>query len=139
MKIKIVMDYVIYKKFLSIFLKKGLKSIAYKLLTKILLHLIKETGHSFSYLVWNFFNKFTDYIKCIVTINYNIINKIVFYCNSNDFIITPESSSSSKNESSSSSVDDCNPPNNNIRYNETYFVFSNIFKVNFLFLGIVRR
>jgi hypothetical protein len=75
-----------------------------------------------------FFNKFTEYIKCIVTINYNIINKIIFYCNSNDFIITPESSSSSKNETSSSSIDDCNPPNNNIRYNETYFVFSNIFK-----------
>jgi hypothetical protein len=73
-----------------------------------------------------FFNKFTEYIKCIVTINFNISNKIVFYCNSNDFIITPESSSNDDNNSSSSI--DCNPPNNNIRYNETYFVFKNIFK-----------
>ena len=34
-----------------------------------------------------FFNKFTEYIKCIVTINFNIDKKIVFYCNSNDFIV----------------------------------------------------
>ena len=68
-----------------------------------------------------FFNKFTEYIKCIVTINYNIKNKIVFYCNSNDFITTTS-------DSSSSSDNDCNSPNTNIRYNETYFVFKNIFK-----------
>ena len=80
-----------------------------------------------------FFNKFTEYIKCIVTLNYNINDKIVFYCNSNDFIISPDSSSgssssSSSSLSSSSSSVDCNPPNTNIRYNETYFVFKNIFK-----------
>ena len=117
-----------------------------------------------------FFNKFTEYIKCIVTINYNINKKIVFYCNSTDFIITHDSSSSSNSssnsssssssissynffnsnssstddklnssstddkssstddKSSSSSADDCNPPNKNIKYNETYFVFTNIFK-----------
>ena len=96
-----------------------------------------------------FFNKFTEYIKCIVTINYNINNKIVFYCNSTDFNLNTSSSSSdsstfiisssttssstnsSSSSSSSSSLDsssDCNPPNNNIRYNDAYFVFSNIFK-----------
>jgi hypothetical protein len=85
-----------------------------------------------------FFNKFTEYIKCIVTINYNINNKIVFYCNSTDFIVTDTSSNSSSSSSSSSSdssssdssssAGNCNPPNNNIRYNETYFVFTNIFK-----------
>jgi hypothetical protein len=94
-----------------------------------------------------FFDIFTEYIKCIVTINYNINKKIVFYCNSNDFIVNPDSSSSSSsssssnsnsNSSSSSSSDtkeesfnsssDCNPPNNNIKYNDTYFVFRNIFK-----------
>jgi len=104
-----------------------------------------------------FFNKFTEYIKCIVTINYNINNKIVFYCNSTDFnlntsssssdsstfIISSSTTSSSTNSSSSSSTNssssssssssldsssDCNPPNNNIRYNDAYFVFSNIFK-----------
>jgi hypothetical protein len=107
-----------------------------------------------------FFNKFTEYIKCIVTINYNINNKIIFYCNSSDFIpnsnssskdvssssslnnkdfiVTPDSSSkdvsssssssSSNSNSSSSSAYDCNPSNVNIRYNETYFVFTNIFK-----------
>ena len=121
-----------------------------------------------------FFNKFTEYIKCIVTINYNINKKIVFYCNSTDFIINSDSSSSSitsynffnlnsstndksshstndksssstnDNSSSSSSTNDksssssaettsssssdCNPPNKNIKYNEAYFVFTNIFK-----------
>ena len=77
-----------------------------------------------------FFNKFTEYIKCIVTINYNISNKIVFYCNSTDFVVNSDSSSSSSSEesTSSSSAGDCNPPNINIRYNETYFVFTNIFK-----------
>jgi len=121
-----------------------------------------------------FFNKFTEYIKCIVTINYNINKKIVFYCNSTDFIINSDSSSSSitsynffnlnsstndksssstndnsssstndKSSSSSSTNDksssssaettsssssDCNPPNKNIKYNEAYFVFTNIFK-----------
>ena len=100
-----------------------------------------------------FFDIFTEYIKCIVTINYNINKKIVFYCNSNDFIVNPDSSSSSSSSSSSNSnsssnsssssssssnsdskeellnsSSDCNPPNNNIRYNDTYFVFRNIFK-----------
>jgi len=82
-----------------------------------------------------FFNKFTEYIKCIVTINYNINDKIIFYCNSTDIPEPSTSSSSNSSSKSSSSSDDesteggeCNPPDVNIRYNETYFVFTNIFK-----------
>ncbi len=53
-----------------------------------------------------FFKKFTEYIKCIVTVNYNINKKIIFYCNSSDFnnnINSTSNNSSDSNSTSSSS------------------------------------
>jgi len=93
-----------------------------------------------------FFNKFTEYIKCIVTINFNINKKIIFYCNSSD-TNKPNSSTSDTNksnsstsdttsssstttssiESTSSSTECCNAKDEIFKLNESLFVFKNIF------------